>query len=60
LFFAGFPLAPTAAVISWHLIGYPALKLRKRFSFAINHRSGESIPTGMISSGQFLAKQDLP
>ena len=37
LFFAGFPLALTAAVISWHLFEYPSLKLRK--SFAIKHRS---------------------
>jgi hypothetical protein len=47
-------------VISWHLIEYPVLKLRKRFSFAINHRPGDSIPTGMISSNQFLARQNLP
>ena len=60
LFFASFPLALTAAVVSWHLIEYPVLKLRKRFSFAINHRPGDSIPTGMISSGQFLARQNLP
>jgi peptidoglycan/LPS O-acetylase OafA/YrhL len=36
LFFAGFPLALTAAVISWHLFEYPSLKLRK--SFVIKHR----------------------
>jgi peptidoglycan/LPS O-acetylase OafA/YrhL len=36
LFFAGFPLALTAAVISWHFFEYPALKLRN--SFVIKHR----------------------
>jgi peptidoglycan/LPS O-acetylase OafA/YrhL len=36
LFFAGFPLALTAAVISWHLIEYPTLKFRN--SFVIKHR----------------------
>jgi len=36
LFFAGFPLALTAAVISWHFFEYPSLKLRK--SFVIKHR----------------------
>jgi len=36
LFFAGFPLSLTAAVISWHLFEYPALKLRN--SFVIKHR----------------------
>jgi peptidoglycan/LPS O-acetylase OafA/YrhL len=36
LFFAGFPLSLTAAVISWHLFEYPVLKLRN--SFVIKHR----------------------
>lgn len=36
LFFAGLPLSLTAAVISWHVLEYPMLKLRK--SFAIRHR----------------------
>jgi peptidoglycan/LPS O-acetylase OafA/YrhL len=36
LFFAGFPLALTAAVISWHSFEYPLLKLRN--SFVIKHR----------------------
>jgi peptidoglycan/LPS O-acetylase OafA/YrhL len=36
LFFAGFPLALTAAVISWHLIEYPTLRFRN--SFVIKHR----------------------
>lgn len=36
LFFAGFPLALAAAVISWHLFEYPALKFRN--SFVIKHR----------------------
>ena len=60
LFFAGFPLALTAAVVSWHVIEYPVLKLRKRFSFAINHRPGDGEPAAMISSGQFLLKQTPP
>src|SRR6202034_2065170 len=36
LFFAGFPLSLTAAVISWHLFEYPALKMRN--SFVIRRR----------------------
>lgn len=36
LFFAGFPLALMAAVISWHLFEYPSLKLRS--AFVIKHR----------------------
>jgi peptidoglycan/LPS O-acetylase OafA/YrhL len=60
LFFAGFPLALTAAVVSWHLIEYPVLKLRKRFAFAINHRPADGIPTAMIPVGQFLLKQNRP
>ena len=36
LFFAGFPLSLTAAVISWHVFEYPALKFRN--SFVIKHR----------------------
>jgi peptidoglycan/LPS O-acetylase OafA/YrhL len=36
LFFAGFPLALTAAVISWHFFEYPTLKFRN--SFVIKHR----------------------
>jgi len=36
LFFAGFPLALMAAVISWHLFEYPSLKLRN--SLVIKHR----------------------
>jgi peptidoglycan/LPS O-acetylase OafA/YrhL len=60
LFFAGFPLALTAAVVSWHLIEYPVLKLRKRFAFAINHRPADGIPTAMIAVGQLLLKQDQP
>jgi peptidoglycan/LPS O-acetylase OafA/YrhL len=60
LFFAGFPLALTAAVISWHLLEYPVLKLRKRYSFAINHRPEDSLPTAIISSRQFFLKQNPP
>jgi peptidoglycan/LPS O-acetylase OafA/YrhL len=36
LFFVGFPLSLTAAVISWHLFEYPVLKLRN--SFVIKRR----------------------
>ena len=36
LFFVGFPLSLTAAVISWHVLEYPVLKLRN--SFVIKHR----------------------
>lgn len=38
LFFAGFPLALTAAMISWHFFEYPSLKFRN--SFVIKHRPG--------------------
>ena len=60
LFFAGFPLALAAAVISWHVIEYPVLKLRKRFSFAINHRPADDVPAAIIPSGQLLLKQNPP
>jgi len=44
LFFAGFPLALTAAVISWHFFEYPTLKLRN--SFVVKHRpEGSFTPT---------------
>jgi peptidoglycan/LPS O-acetylase OafA/YrhL len=44
LFLVGFPLALTAAVISWHFFEYPALKLRN--SFVIKHRpEGGLTPT---------------
>jgi len=36
LFFAGFPLALTAAVVSWHVFEHPVLKFRS--SFVIKHR----------------------
>jgi peptidoglycan/LPS O-acetylase OafA/YrhL len=58
LFFAGFPLALTAAVISWHLFEYPVLKLRN--SFVIKHRPEGGFPTAIIPSGQFLLKQNPP
>ncbi|QQO21232.1 acyltransferase [Bradyrhizobium diazoefficiens] len=41
LFFAGFPLALTAAVLSWHLFEYPSLKFRN--SFVIKHRPEGSV-----------------
>lgn len=58
LFFAGFPLALTAAVISWHLFEYPVLKLRN--SFVIKHRPEGGFPTAIIPSRQFLLKQNPP
>jgi peptidoglycan/LPS O-acetylase OafA/YrhL len=60
LFLAGFPLALTAAVVSWHLIEYPVLKLRKRFSFAIHHRPDDSAPAAVMTSSQLLLKQTQP
>lgn len=36
LFLAGFPVSLAAAMLSWHVVEYPVLKLRK--SFAITHR----------------------
>jgi peptidoglycan/LPS O-acetylase OafA/YrhL len=44
LFFAGFPLSLTAAVISWHVLEYPVLKLRN--SFVINHRPESGLGFG--------------
>jgi peptidoglycan/LPS O-acetylase OafA/YrhL len=44
LFFAGFPLSLTAAVISWHLFEYPVLKLRN--SFVIKHRQAGGLDYG--------------
>ena len=58
LFFAGFPLALTAAVISWHLFEYPVLKLRN--SFVVKHRPAGGSPTTIIPSGQLLLKQTPP
>lgn len=40
LFIVGFPVSLAAAMISWHLVEYPVLKLRK--SFAIRHRPEEA------------------
>lgn len=60
LFFAGFPLALTAAVVSWHVIEYPVLRLRRRFSFAINHRPADGIPAAMMSSSPLQLKQTPP
>jgi len=40
LFFAGFPLALTAAVISWHLFEYPVLKFRNSFVIKRRPESG--------------------
>lgn len=39
LFVVGFPVSLAAAMISWHVVEYPVLKLRK--SFAIRHRPEE-------------------
>jgi peptidoglycan/LPS O-acetylase OafA/YrhL len=44
LFFAGFALSLTAAVISWHVLEYPVLKLRN--SFVINHRPESGLGFG--------------
>jgi peptidoglycan/LPS O-acetylase OafA/YrhL len=56
LFFAGFPLVLTAAVISWHVFEYPVLRFRN--SFVIKHRPEASLPTAVIPSGQLVLKQD--
>lgn len=40
LFFVGYPVALAAAMISWHAVEYPVLKLRK--SFAVRHRPEEA------------------
>lgn len=40
LFFVGFPVSLAVAMISWHLVEYPVLKLRK--SFAITRRPEET------------------
>jgi len=58
LFFAGFSLALTAAVISWHLFEYPVLKLRN--SFVVKHRPEVGLPTSSIPARQFVLKQNLP
>jgi peptidoglycan/LPS O-acetylase OafA/YrhL len=44
LFFAGFALSLTAAVISWHVLEYPVLKLRN--SFVIRHRPESGLGFG--------------
>jgi peptidoglycan/LPS O-acetylase OafA/YrhL len=53
LFFAGFPVALLAAVVSWHCFEYPVLKLRK--SFAIRRQS--SGPTA--STKQHVGRTDV-
>jgi peptidoglycan/LPS O-acetylase OafA/YrhL len=58
LFIAGYPLALTAAVISWHLFEYPVLKFRN--SFGIKHRPEGGFPTASVSSSQSLLKPNLP
>ena len=50
LFFAGFPLCLTAAVISWHLFEYPVLKLRN--SFVVKHRPESGLQTAITPSRQ--------
>ncbi|CAN5418904.1 acyltransferase [soil metagenome] len=47
LFFAGFPLALAAAVLSWHLFEYPVLKLRN--SFAIKRRPDSVLAPAIAS-----------
>jgi len=56
LFFAGFPLSLTAAVISWHVFEYPALRFRN--SFVVKHRPEGSLPTAIIPSSPLVLKQD--
>jgi peptidoglycan/LPS O-acetylase OafA/YrhL len=56
LFFAGFPLVLTAAVISWHLFEYPVLRFRN--SFVVKHRPEGGLPTAIIPSSPFVLKQD--
>jgi peptidoglycan/LPS O-acetylase OafA/YrhL len=56
LFFAGYPLALTAAVISWHFFEYPVLRLRN--SFVVKHRSTSSSSTFIID--QRVLKQSPP
>jgi peptidoglycan/LPS O-acetylase OafA/YrhL len=56
LFFAGFPLVLTAAVISWHFFEYPVLRFRN--SFVIKHRPEAGLATTIIPSGPLLLKQD--
>jgi peptidoglycan/LPS O-acetylase OafA/YrhL len=58
LFFAGYPLALTAAVVSWHLFEYPVLKLRN--SFVIKHRPEGGLPAANIPSRQLVLKQNSP
>jgi peptidoglycan/LPS O-acetylase OafA/YrhL len=58
LFFAGYPVALTAAVISWHLFEYPVLKLRN--SFVVKHRPEGGFPSAIIPSRQLVLKQNQP
>jgi len=44
LFFGGFALSLTAAVISWHVLEYPVLKFRN--SFVIKHRPENGVGFG--------------
>ncbi len=55
LFFAGYPLALTAAVISWHCFERPVLKLRN--SFVVKHRPAGSSSAAIVPAGQLLLKQ---
>jgi peptidoglycan/LPS O-acetylase OafA/YrhL len=54
LFLAGFPVALTAAVISWHVFEYPVLKFRN--SFVIKRRPEERRDAGLAVSGRSQAR----
>jgi peptidoglycan/LPS O-acetylase OafA/YrhL len=54
LFLAGFPVALTAAVISWHVFEYPVLKFRN--SFVIKRRPEERRDAGLAVSGRSGAR----
>jgi peptidoglycan/LPS O-acetylase OafA/YrhL len=59
LFFAGFSLSLTAAVISWHVLEYPVLKLRN--SFVIRHRPESGLGfRGPCSSRDSLSAARIP
>jgi peptidoglycan/LPS O-acetylase OafA/YrhL len=54
LFFVGFPVALTAAVISWHLFEYPVLKFRN--SFVIKRRPEDRHGAALAVNGQSAAR----
>ena len=54
LFLAGYPVALTAAVISWHVFEYPVLKFRN--SFVIKRRPEERRDVGLAVSDRSRAR----